>query len=73
MLTHKIIEVNPKKCQVVIDMRSPKNVKEVQCLIGRLTTISRFLPRLADKTCHMIKLLKKFAKVSLEQPLLREV
>lgn len=30
MLTKKGIEVNPYKCQAVIDMRSPTTVKEVQ-------------------------------------------
>jgi len=43
-------------------MRSPTNFKEVQCLIGRLTAISRFLPKLVEKTGPMIKLLKKSAK-----------
>ena len=43
-------------------MRSPTNVKEVQRLVGRLTAISRFLPKLAYKTKPMIKLLKKSTK-----------
>ena len=30
MLTHKGIKANLKKCQVVIKMTNPKNVKEVQ-------------------------------------------
>jgi len=62
MLTQRGIEANPEKCQAIIDMRSPTNVKEVQRLVGRLTAISRFLPKLADKTKPMIKLLKKSAK-----------
>jgi len=62
MLTQRGIETNPEKCQAIIDMRSPTNVKEVQRLVGRLTTISRFLPKFADKTKPMIKLLKKSAK-----------
>ena len=40
-------------------MRSPTTVKEVQRLIGRLTTISRFLPKLAKQTQPIIQLLKK--------------
>ena len=62
MLTQRGIEANPEKCQTIIDMRSPKNVKEVQRLVGRLTAISRFLPKLADKTKPMIQLLKKSTK-----------
>jgi len=47
-LTKRGIEANPEKCNAIIEMRSPTNVKEVQCLIGRLTVISRFLPKLAE-------------------------
>jgi len=62
MLTQRGIEANPEKCQAIIDMRSPANIKEVQRLVGRLTAISRFLPKLADKTIPMIQLLKKSTK-----------
>ena len=48
MLTQCGIEANPEKCKAIIEMRSPTTVKEVQRLIGRLTTISRFLPKLAE-------------------------
>jgi len=50
MLTQRGIEANPEKCNAIIEMRSPTNVKEVQCLIGCLTAISRFLPKLAEQT-----------------------
>ena len=62
MLTRSGIEANPEKCQAIISMRSPTNVKEVQRLIGRLIAIARFLPKLADKTKPMINLLKKSSK-----------
>ena len=62
MLTQRGIEANPEKCQAIINMRSPVTVKEVQRLVGRLTAISRFLPKLAEKTGPMIKLLMKSTK-----------
>jgi len=43
-------------------MRSPTNIKEVQRLMGRLTAISRFLPKLAEQTQPIIQLLKKSAR-----------
>ena len=43
-------------------MRSPTIIKEVQRLIGRLTAISRFLPKLAEQTQPIVQLLKKFAR-----------
>jgi len=45
-------------------MRSPNNVKEVQCLIVHVTAISRFLPKLAEQTQSIIQLLKKSARFS---------
>ena len=59
VLTQRDIEANPEKCKAIIEMRSPTTVKEVQRLIGRLTAISRFLPKLAEQTQPIIQLLKK--------------
>ena len=61
MLTQRGIEANLENCKAIIEIRSPTNIKEVQCLIGRLTTISRFLPKLAEQTQPIIQLLKKSA------------
>jgi len=46
MLTAQGIEANPDKCAAIAEMRSPKNLKEIQRLVGRLTSLARFLPRL---------------------------
>jgi len=62
MLTQRDIEANPKKCNAIIEIRSPTNVKEVQRLIDRLNAISCFLPKLAEQTQPIIQLLKKSAK-----------
>jgi len=43
MLTHRGIKANP-------EMRSPNGLKEIQRLIGRLTSLSRFVPKLAERT-----------------------
>jgi len=64
MLTQHGIEANLEKCKAIIEMCSPTNAKEVQQLIGRLTTISRFLPKLADKMLSIILLLKMSTKFS---------
>nr|KYP56513.1 Retrovirus-related Pol polyprotein from transposon 17.6 [Cajanus cajan] len=59
MITCRGIEANPDKCQVLISMRSPKNHKEVQRLAGRLASLSRFIPKLAEKAKPIFQLLKK--------------
>ena len=62
MLTHKGIEVNPDKCKAITEMRSPKNLKEVQQLLGRLTALSRFVPCLAERIRPMAQMLRKMSK-----------
>ena len=62
MLTQRSIEANPEKCNAIIEMRSPTSIKEIQRLIGCLTAISCFLPKLAEQTQLIIQLLKKSAK-----------
>jgi len=59
MLTHRGIEANPDKCEAISSMRSPVNLKELQRLVGRLTSLSRFLPRMSEKIPPIIKILKK--------------
>ena len=49
MVSQRGIEVNPNKIQVILDMESPKNVKEVQSLTGRVANLNRFVSRATDK------------------------
>ena len=51
LITHRGIELNPDKVRAIIEMRSPSRLKELQRLTGRLTALSRFLPKSGDK-CH---------------------
>nr|KYP72708.1 Gypsy retrotransposon integrase-like protein 1 [Cajanus cajan] len=44
MITSRGIEANPEKCKAIIQMQSPQIVKDVQCLAGRLVSLSRFIP-----------------------------
>lgn len=63
MLTNKGIEENLDKCQVFIDMKSPTNIREVQQLTGRLTTLSLFLSCTGDTisfVLHPLKMKEKF-------------
>jgi len=62
MLTHRGIEANPDKCQAVVNMRSPANIKEIHRLVGRLTALSHFMPKLAERIQSMLRLMKKAQK-----------
>nr|KYP55242.1 Retrovirus-related Pol polyprotein from transposon 412 family [Cajanus cajan] len=59
MITSRGIEANPEKCKAIIQMQSLQTVKEVQRLAGRLVSLSRFIPKLAEKAGPIFPLLKK--------------
>ncbi|RDX82658.1 Retrovirus-related Pol polyprotein from transposon 17.6, partial [Mucuna pruriens] len=59
MLTERGIEVNPDKCQAVIKMRSPQNVREVQQLMGRITALSCFISHSVETARPIFGTLKK--------------
>ena len=59
MVSQKGIEANPKKVQAIINMASPKTVKEVQKLTGRIATLNRFISRATDKCLPFFKTLKQ--------------
>jgi len=62
LLTRRVIEANPDKCQAIINMRSPSNIKEVQQLTGRLAALSRFLSCACDKAFSFFASIKKKEK-----------
>jgi len=62
LLTSRQIEANPHKCQAIINMRSPCNVKEAQQLTGRLAALSRFLLCAGDKAFAFFASIKKKEK-----------
>jgi len=62
MLTHRGIEANPEKCKTITEMRSPNSLKEIQRLVGRLTSLSRFVPKLVERTRPINQLLKKASR-----------
>lgn len=43
MIRHKGIKANPKKIRVVIKMKSPRTLKDIQSLTGKLATLNRFI------------------------------
>ena len=47
------------KCALALEMRSPTNVQEVRKLHDRLASLSRFLPKFAEKAKLFYKMLKK--------------
>jgi len=56
------IRPNPSKVRAVLNMRPPKNVKDVQKLTGCMASLSRFISRLGEKGLPFFKLLKASEK-----------
>ena len=59
MVSYKGIEVNLDKIQAVLNMEPPRNIKEVQYLIERVTTLNRFISKATDKCLPFFKVLRK--------------
>ena len=43
IVNNRGIEANPDKIKVVLDMLPPSNIKDIQCLTGRIAALSRFV------------------------------
>ena len=58
MVSQRGIEANSKKARAILDMTSPKIVKEVQKLTGRIAALNRFVFKETDKCLPFFKTLK---------------
>ncbi|KAJ9565033.1 hypothetical protein OSB04_000999 [Centaurea solstitialis] len=52
LVTQRGIEASPEQVKAIIEIQSPRNVKEVQKLTGRVAALTRFISRSSDK-CHL--------------------
>ena len=59
MVNYRGIKANPTKIQALLDMESPRKVKEVQSLTGRVAVLNRFISRATDKCQPLFRALNK--------------
>ncbi|KAJ9556001.1 hypothetical protein OSB04_010615 [Centaurea solstitialis] len=52
MVTQRGIEASPEQIKAILEIQSPRTVKEVQKLTGRVAALNRFISRSSDK-CHL--------------------
>ncbi|XP_024037570.1 uncharacterized protein LOC112097200 [Citrus clementina] len=62
MVSHRGIEANPKKIQAIVQMTSPRNLKEMQSLTGRLAALSRFISKATDKCQPFFQVIRRGKK-----------
>lgn len=58
MVNQRGIEANLEKIRAVLDMEPPKNMKQLQCLNGKIVALNRFMSRSTDKCLPFFKVLK---------------
>lgn len=63
MVSHMGIEANPKKVWAITEMKSPRTLKEVQSLTGKLVALNRFISKAIDKYRVFFKVIKKKRKM----------
>ena len=59
MVSQRGIEENLEKVQAILDMASPKTVKEVQKLTGRIAALNKFVTKVTDKGLPFFKTFKQ--------------
>jgi hypothetical protein len=64
IISHRVIEANPKKISAITSMKAPTCIKDVQKLTGCMAALNRFISKLGERGLPFFKLLKhqeKFA------------
>ncbi|GKE51657.1 hypothetical protein Tco_1486813 [Tanacetum coccineum] len=59
IVTLEGIRANPEKAKAVMDMPSPKTLKQMQSLSGKLAALNRFLSKSAERSLPFLDTLKK--------------
>ena len=59
MVSQRGIEANLEKVKAILEMSSPKMIKEVQSLTGKVATLNRFVSKATNKCLPFFKTLKQ--------------
>ncbi|GJZ24387.1 reverse transcriptase domain-containing protein [Tanacetum coccineum] len=62
MVTSEGIRANPKKTKALADLQSPRTLKEMQSLSGKLAALNRFLAKSAERSLPFFNTLKNITK-----------
>ena len=59
MISQRGIEANPEKVRAILEMSSPKMIKEVQSLTRRVVALNMFISKATNKCLPFFKTLKQ--------------
>ncbi|KAG7567533.1 Integrase catalytic core [Arabidopsis thaliana x Arabidopsis arenosa] len=62
IVTERGIEANPRQLNAFLAMSSPRNIREVQRLTGRVAALNRFISKSTDRCLPFYNLLRKVNK-----------
>ncbi|GJX15958.1 reverse transcriptase domain-containing protein [Tanacetum coccineum] len=62
MVTSEGIRANPRKMKALADLQSPRTLKEMQSLSGKLAALNRFLAKSAERSLPFFNTLKNITK-----------
>jgi hypothetical protein len=62
LVSHRRIEANPDKVKAIEEMHPPRNLKEMQRLVGCMAALGRFIARIGEKALPFYKLMKRTGK-----------
>ncbi|KAG7583595.1 Ribonuclease H-like superfamily [Arabidopsis suecica] len=62
IVTERGIEANPRQLNAFLSMSSPRSIREVQRLTGRVAALNRFISKSTDKCLPFYNLLRKASK-----------
>nr|GEZ47073.1 reverse transcriptase domain-containing protein [Tanacetum cinerariifolium] len=62
MVTSKGIKANPKKTKALADLQSPRTLKKMQSLSGKLAALNRFLAKSVERSLPFFNTLKNITK-----------
>ena len=59
MVTERGIEVNPDKIRALTEMKSPRNLKEIQKLTGKIASLNRFVSKATDRCLPFFQAIRR--------------
>ncbi|GKV11510.1 hypothetical protein SLEP1_g22765 [Rubroshorea leprosula] len=72
MVSQRGIEVNPETIRAIAEMESPKPVKGIQRLNGRVAALHRFISKSADKCLPFFKIMSVLHEAELRYPIVKK-
>ena len=73
MVNNRGIEANPSKVQALLNLQSPRTIKDIQKLIRMIAALNRFVSRSTDKCHSFLPSPQNGEKLSLDNRLLRSI